>query len=351
MGERTLKKVWLCFLSLILAVSLVGCGGNDQETAQNETQGPGQGSGNADSEKIVLKLGHTQGGEHPYQKGAEKFKELVEAKSNGRLQIDLFPNSQLGNQREMVEGLQLGTLELHIGTLTAVASFAPKYNVVILPYLFRDSEHAHKVLNGEVGKELEADLEAQGISILGYWDNGWRHMTNDVRPIKTAEDVKGLKIRVQDSPIYISFIKALGATPTPIPFAELYTALETNVVDGQEQPLAQMATNRFYEVQKYLTLTGHTFEPGALYVSKQAYEKLPSDLQNILKEAAVEAGEYERKLVKDEEAKFLQQLKDGGMIVEENPDIESFRKAVEPVYKEFEQQLGKDLIDKIRNTQ
>lgn len=345
-----MNKIGKCFiLIVVLIMSVLGCSTNTGTSTKN---GSNQNTGNSSSGngEFVFKLGHTQGGDHPYQKGAEKLKQLVEEKSNGRLKINIFPNAQLGNQREMVEGLQLGTLQLHIGTLTAVSNFAPKFNVVTLPFLFRDSEHALKVMNGEVGKELAAELEPKGISIISYWENGWRYMTNNVRPIKSAADVKGLKIRVQDSPTYVSFIKALGATPTPIPFNELYTALEQKVVDGQEQPLAQMATNKFNEVQKYLTLTGHTYEPSALFVSKQGYAKLPPDLQKVLTEASNEAGEYQRKLVQEGEAKYLKQLKDGGMIVEDKPDMDSFRTAVAPVYKEFESKLGKELIDKIRNT-
>jgi TRAP-type transport system periplasmic protein len=295
-------------------------------------------------------LGHLQGGDHPYQKGAEKFKQIVEEKSQGKIKINIFPSSQLGNGRDEIEGLQLGTIQFHIGSVAPVANFAPKLNVLSLPYLFQSREQAIKVLDGDLGKELSSDLEKKGIINLMFWENGFRHLTNNVKPIKTAADVKGLKIRVQESPAYISFVKALGATPTPIPFGELYTAMEQKVVDGQENPLAQIATNKFNEVQKYLTLDGHTYDAAVFLVSKAAFDKLPPDLQQVVKDAAKEAGDYERQVSKDLDAKFLKQLKDGGMQVEEHPDIASFQKAVEPVYKEMESTIGKDLIDKIKNT-
>lgn len=336
-------------LSLVLACAMilvVGCGGKEEVAVNQKSEGNTEQGKKAE---FVFKLGHLQGGDHPYQAGSVKFKELVESKSNGRIQIDIFPSSQLGNQRDIIEGLQMGTVQLHVGSVAPVANFAPKLNVLSLPYLFRDKGHAFSVLDGEIGKELAADLETKGIKNLAYWENGWRHLTNVAKPIKTAADASGLKIRIQESPAYISYIKALGSTPTPIPFGELYTALEQKVVDGSEGPLAQLATNKFYEVSKHLTLNAHTYDAAMFLVSKAAYDGLPADLQQVITEAALEAGAYERQLNEDLSGEFLKQLKDGGMVVEENPDLDSFRKAVEPVYAELQDSIGKDLIEKIKN--
>jgi TRAP-type transport system periplasmic protein len=345
-----MKKTSLWILVVILMLTIVGCGGKQEASAPKQNANNSTGSSSMDKAQYEFKLGHLQGGDHPYQKGAEKFKQIVEEKSQGKIKINIFPSSQLGNGRDEIEGLQLGTIQFHIGSVAPVANFAPKLNVLSLPYLFQSREQAIKVLDGDLGKELSSDLEKKGIINLMFWENGFRHLTNNVKPIKTAADVKGLKIRVQESPAYISFVKALGATPTPIPFGELYTAMEQKVVDGQENPLAQIATNKFNEVQKYLTLDGHTYDAAVFLVSKAAFDKLPPDLQQVVKDAAKEAGDYERQVSKDLDAKFLKQLKDGGMQVEEHPDIASFQKAVEPVYKEMESTIGKDLIDKIKNT-
>lgn len=338
MGRVTIRML---LMSMIFVIA--GCGGGPQAASDQAiaaSAGP----------EFVFKLGHLQGGEHPYQLGAEKFKQIVAEKSKGRIQIDIFPSSQLGNGRDQIEGLQLGTIQFHIGSVAPVANFAPKLNVLSLPYLFRDREQAIKVLDGKIGQELSNDLLQKGIVNLAFWENGYRHLTNNVRPIKTAADAKGLKLRVQESPAYISFVHALGATPTPIPFGELYTAMEQKVVDGQENPLAQIATNKFHEVQKYLTLNAHTYDAAIFLMSKAALEQLPADLQQAVKEAAKEAGAYERQVSQESEEKFLQQLKADGMTVEEHPDLDSFRKAVEPVYLEMQDSIGKDLIEKIRNT-
>ncbi len=347
------KKSLLGILAISLTVVLTGCGSNPPaSTSGTSSEGSPSSpsvSGSAKAE-YVFKLGHLQGGDHPYQKGAEKFKDLVEQKSNGRIKVDIFPSSQLGNGRDQIEGLQMGSIQLHIGSVAPVANFAPKMNVLSMPYLFDSREHAVKVLDGEVGSELSKDLESKGIVNLAFWENGYRHMTNNTRPIKAAADAAGLKVRVQESPVYISLIKALGSTPTPIPFGELYTAMEQKVVDSQENPLAQIATNKFNEVQKHLTLTAHTYDAAVFLMSKMALDKLPADLQQVVKESAMEAGAYEREVSKESESKFLQQLKDSGMQVEENPDLDSFRKAVIPVYEELQDQYGgKELIEKIRN--
>ncbi|QCJ44646.1 DctP family TRAP transporter solute-binding subunit [Bacillus sp. S3] len=299
--------------------------------------------------EYVLRLGHLQTETHPYHKGAQKFKELVEKKSNGRIQIDIFPSSQLGNGRDQIEGAQIGSIHFHIGSVAPVTNFAPKFNVLNLPYLFESREHAFKVLDGEIGKELGADLANRGLMNLGFMENGWRHMTNNVRPIKTADDAASMKIRVQESPPYISFVKALKSTPVPVPFGELYTALEQHVVDGQENPLAQIYLNKFNEVQKYLTLTHHNYDAAVFIMSKTTFDTLPKDLQKVITEASEEAIQFERKSALEDESKLLEDLKKTDIQIEENPDLDSFREAVKPVYKEFEDSIGKDLLDKIES--
>jgi len=298
--------------------------------------------------EFVLRLGHLQGETHPYHQGALKFKELVEKESHGRIRVDVFPSSQLGNGRDQVEGLQLGSIHFHIGSVAPITNFAPKFNVLNLPYLFESREHAFRVLDGEIGKEIAKGLEEKGIINLAYMENGWRHLTNNKRPIKTAKDIKGLKIRVQESPPYIAFVKSLGAMPVPIPFGELYTALEQKVVDGQENPLAQISLNKFNEVQSYMTLTAHNYDAAVFLMSKAVFDKMPKDLQKIILESAKKAAEYEREVAKKEESKYLGEFRNSGMEIEENPDLESFREAAKPVYEQFEKSVGKDLIERIR---
>lgn len=299
--------------------------------------------------EYVLRLGHLQTETHPYHKGALKFKELVEKESKGRIRIDIFPSSQLGNGRDQIEGAQIGSIHFHIGSVAPVTNFAPKFNVLNLPYLFESREHAFRVLDGEIGKELGADLANRGLMNLGFMENGWRHMTNNVKPIKTAKDAASMKIRVQESPPYISFVKALKSTPVPVPFGELYTALEQHVVDGQENPLAQIYLNKFNEVQKYLTLTAHNYDAAVFIMSKTTYDTLPKDLQKVITKASKEAIQYERKVALEDEKQLLEDLRKTDIQIEENPDLDSFREAVKPVYKEFEGSIGKDLLEKIES--
>jgi TRAP-type transport system periplasmic protein len=326
-------KKYLSYLLITMLILISGC--------SNVTKGSER------SAEYVLRLGHMQTETHPYHKGALKFKELVEEKSNGRMQIDIYPSSQLGNGRDQIEGAQIGSIHFHIGSVAPVTNFAPKFNLLNLPYLFESREHAFKVLDGKIGKDIAADLETRGLVNLGYMENGWRHMTNNKQQIKTSEDAASMKLRVQESPPYISFIKALGSTPVPIPFGELYTALEQHVVDGQENPLAQIYLNKFNEVQKYLSLTAHNYDAAVFIMSKTTYDTLPEDLQQVVDDAAKEAVHYERQVAMEAEEKLLEDLKKTDVEIEENPDRESFRKAVEPVYKEFEESIGKEIFEEI----
>lgn len=300
--------------------------------------------------KYVLRLGHMQGTEHPYHVGALEFKKIVEKNSDGQIQVDLFPSSQLGNSRDLIEGLQFGSVHFYIGSVAPVTNFSEKFNVLSLPYIFDNREHAFAVLDGEIGEELTTELEKNGLIHLAFMENGWRHLTNNKHPIKTADDTSNLKIRVQESPPYIAFINALGSTPVPIPFGELYTALEQKVIDGQENPLAQISLNKLNEVQSYLTLTAHTYDASIFLMSQKVYDKIPSELQEVIRSAAKEAAKVERDLAKREEQKYLNILKESGMQIEENPDIKSFKEVAERVYKEFDEPVLQQLIKRIRET-
>lgn len=328
-------KRYISILAVMVLLLVAGC-----SSAATESK--------SDAE-YVLRLGHLQTETHPYQKGALRFKELVEKQSDGRIQIDIFPSSQLGNGRDQIEGAQIGSIHFHIGSVAPVTNFAPKFNLLNLPYLFESREHAFKVLDGDIGQEIASDLENRGLINLGYMENGWRHMTNNKKPIQTSADAAGLKLRVQESPPYISFVKALGSTPVPVPFGELYTALEQKVVDGQENPLAQIYLNKFQEVQQHLTLTAHNYDAAVFIMSKTTFDTLPEDLQKVIKGAAKEAVDYERKVALKDEQLLLEELRKTGIQIEENPDIESFKEAVSPVYEEFEPSLGKELLDKIKS--
>ena len=264
------------------------------------------------AQTINLKLGHAVAPEHPYHLGAMKFAELVAQKTGNRVKIDVYPSTQLGNERDMVEGLQLGTIDLVVTSTGPLGGFVPKMFVVDLPFLFRDREHAYKVLDGPIGRELLQAFAAKGIKGLAFWENGFRQITNNVRPIEKPEDLKGIKIRTMENKVHLAAFRAFGASPTPMAWSEVYTALQQKTIDGQENPMAIIYHQKIYEVQKYLALTGHFYSPTPLLMSLKVFNALPRDIQKIMLDTALECATYERNLLRDSEAKQLAEMKAKG---------------------------------------
>jgi tripartite ATP-independent transporter DctP family solute receptor len=303
-------------------------------------------SGICQDKTVVLKLGHAVAPEHPYHLGAVRFSELVAQRTNNRVKIDVYPSTQLGNERDMVEGLQLGTIDLVVTSTGPLGGFVPKMFVVDLPFLFRDREHAYKVLDGPIGRDLLDAFSAKGIKGLAFWENGFRQITNNVRPIEKPEDLKGIKIRTMENKVHLASFKAFGASPTPMAWSEVYTALQQKTIDAQENPIAIIYHQKIFEVQKYLALTGHFYSPTPLLMSLKVFESLPKDIQKIMLDTAIECATYERNLLRDSEAKQIAEVKAKGMQVT-TPNKKPFLDAAAPVYKEFEAQFGKETIDRI----
>ena len=303
-------------------------------------------SGICQDKPAVLKLGHAVAPEHPYHLGAVKFSELVAQRTNNKVKIDVYPSTQLGNERDMVEGLQLGTIDLVVTSTGPLGGFVPKMFVVDLPFLFRDREHAYKVLDGPIGRDLLDAFSAKGIKGLAFWENGFRQITNNVRPIERPEDLKGIKIRTMENKVHLASFKAFGASPTPMAWSEVYTALQQKTIDAQENPVAIIYFQKIAEVQKYLSLTGHFYSPTPLLMSLKAFSALPTNFQKIFVDTAIECATYERNLLGDNEARQITELKAKGMQVT-TPNKKPFQDAAAPVYKEFETQFGKETIDKI----
>jgi len=303
-------------------------------------------SGLATAQTINFKLGHAVAPEHPYHLGALRFAELVAWKTGNKVKIDVYPSTQLGNERDMVEGLQLGTIDLVVTSTGPLGGFVPKMFVVDLPFLFRSREHAYKVLDGPIGRELLEAFTGKGIKGLAFWENGFRHITNNVRPIEKPEDLKGIKLRTMENKVHLAAFRAFSASPTPMAWSEVYTALQQKTINGQENPIAIIYYQKIYEVQKYLALTGHVYSPTPLLMSLKAFNGLPKDVQKIMLDTALECAGYERNLLRDSEARQLAELKAKGMQVS-TPDKKPFLDAAASVYREFESQFGKEMIDKI----
>ena len=301
---------------------------------------------------MKLKLGHVAPTDEPYHKAAEKFAELVNKNTGGEVQVQIFPNSLLGGQRELLEGLQLGSVDITLTTAAVLSSFLPKTMVIELPFMFRDREHVYKVVDGPLAKEIYAGDEQKKMKIIDTWENGFRNITNNVRPIEKPEDMKGVKIRVMENKMYIEMFKALGASPTPMARGELFSGLQTKVIDGQENPLGQIYTSRFYEVQKYATLSGHTYSPEVVVFSLATWKKIPAKYQEEILKASAEAKKFNRDLSAKMDKEYVGKLKEKGMTVTAltAQQIVPFQEKMMPVWDLFADKIGKDLIQKIKDT-
>ena len=306
----------------------------------------------AAQDAMKLKLGHVAPTDEPYHQAAEKFAELVNKNTGGAVQIQIFPNSLLGGQRELLEGLQLGSVDITLTTAAVLSSFLPKTQVIELPFMFRDREHVYKVVDGPLAKEIYAGDEQKKMKVIDTWENGFRNITNNVRPIEKPEDMKGVKIRVMENKMYIEMFKALGANPTPMARGELFTGLQTKVVDGQENPLGQIYTSRFYEVQKYATLSGHTYSPEVVVFSLATWKKIPAKYQEEILKASAEAKKFNRDLSAKMDKEYVGKLKEKGMTVTAltAQQIVPFQEKMMPVWDLFADKIGKDLIQKIKDT-
>lgn len=277
------------------------------------------------------------------------FKEQVEKNSNGQIEVQLYHSSQLGDDREMMEALQLGTQEMTCPSSAPIAAFVGGFKVFDLPFIFPSNEAADYVLDGEVGQDLLNQLEAKGIIGLSYWENGYRQLTNSAKEVRSPADLKGLKVRTMENPIHLAAWKALGANPTPMAFGELFSAMQQKVVDGQENPWGTIYLQKFFEVQSFTTDTGHAYSPFVMMISKKYWDKLPADLQKVVKDAAWETRIENRKLNRKWNAEYLEKLKEKMTVTELTPEQRAeFQKSVQPVYAQFEEEIGAELIAKVQ---
>ena len=306
-------------------------------------------SGAAFGAAVEFKFAHSGSLEHQYQIGAEQFKKLVEEKSGGEMKVTIFPQAQLGGERDLAEGVRMGTIEMSSVAAGNMAGFVPELQVFGVPFLFQTREQVYAVLDGEVGKDLAEIMLGKGFVNLSIWEVGFRNMTNNIRPVKTPDDMKGLKIRVQESKIWIEFMKRLGAIATPIPFGELYTALQQNVVDGQENPVATIYSMKFYEVQKYLSLTGHTYEPALVFANPKWFNGLDPKHQAILRESAMEAASFQRQKLAEMDKERFEVIRKAGVQVEENPDKAAFAQATADLHKVLSDSVPEALVQKIKD--
>lgn len=334
------------YLALILALVLfaaAGCGGKPR--AEQAPQAGGKGA------ELQLKLATMTPASHMYNQGAQRFADLIKERTGGRIQITVYPDGQLGKgERELLEALQQGTVDLYVGSTGPVGGFSPSMMIVDIPFLFRDYEHVDKVLDGPIGRQLLDDLEKAGLKGLAFWENGFRNLTNSKKPVKTPEDAKGLKIRTMENQVHITAWKAAGVIPTPMAWGEVYGALQQKVVDGQENPVAVVYSSKLYEVQKYLSMTQHVYSPAPIIMSLKKWQGLSKEDQELFLKTAQEVASWQRRLGRDNEQKMLAELEQKGMVVVRDVDKEAWQKAMQPAFDEFSGQFGKDKIDAILQT-
>ena len=288
--------------------------------------------------ETVFQLGTTVNEQDSFQVAAEKFAELVAERTGGEYKIEIYPNGSLGGESDMLDSMSMGMLDMGIITSGPFVNFSEMMGVLDMPYLFATNEEAYKVLDGEVGKELLATLEEAGLKGLAYAERGFRNVTNSVRPIANAEDLKGLKLRVMENEVYTATFKALDVNAVPMAWAEALTAMQQGTIEGQENPVNVMYSYKLWEYgQKYATFDRHSYATAIITMSLDVFNTLDEATQEIFLASAQEAAEYERAWVAEQEAGQIQALKDNGMEIIETPDVESFRAAVQPVYAAYPQ--------------
>ncbi|WP_449243160.1 TRAP transporter substrate-binding protein [Desulfovibrio sp.] len=293
-----------------------------------------------------LKLGHTGAPSHHYQTICTLFAKKVAERTGGKVQIDVFPADQLGKQLESVEGVMVGTHDMVLASDTVLSNWVPNMGILNLPFLFNDLSDVRKVLDGPIGVRLAKELEPHGAVVIGWWENGMRHITNNKRPIKTPDDLKGMKIRVPEGEVFVETFKALGAGPTVVSFGELYSALQLGTVDGQENPPAHILTQKFYEVQKYASRTGHIHMSSPLIMNKALLDGMPQEYRTAILETARELGPVHTKMVEELENEQWKEVKAHGMEVID-VDKKPFREKVKPVIAAYKKKLDAGIIEDI----
>ena len=301
----------------------------------------------ATAQSQALRLGHGIAAEHPLGQGALHFAKILAENSDGKITMKVFPATQLGSEGQMISAVRGGVQDLVITSTAPVATQIKEYLLFDLPFLVESDAEADLLLDGPIGQKLLDLAETRNMIGLCYWENGFRQVTNSRKAVERLEDIGGLKLRTMQNPVYIDAFKALGANAIPMPFTELYTAMETRAIDAQENPVAIIHSNKFYEVQKYVTLTNHAYAPYVVLMSKSAWKKAGPQGQKILRETCHQARDYQRKLSREMTAQMLEQLQKEGMTLSRLPasEIERLREKIQPIVDKYTKEIGAELVE------
>ena len=301
------------------------------------------------SAQTVIKFGWTtsDGATDPYGIGARYFKSEVEKLTNGQVQVQLYPNRQIGDEKQLMEGMRFGTVDAGFVTNAVLAQIEPAFQVNDLPFLYSSAAQAQKVLDGPVGQDLAARLAKKGIVTLGFLEGGFRQMINNKKPVTGPDDVKGVKYRVMQNPTYIDMFNSMGGAAVPMAWGETYTAVQQGTVDGLEIPVAVIDAAKYFEVTKFLSLTNHTYSMIGLLMSKRAFDKLTPEQRKAVVEAGKIATAMQRKTVAANEQGLIDGLKAKGMTVNSIGDVSQFRKSVAPMYDKAKAAVGEDVMKQV----
>jgi len=298
---------------------------------------------------VELKAGYSLPETSHYGVGAEVLAEEIAKRTNGKYTVKGYPSNALGGEREMVEGAQIGTVDIVLTSTGPVGNFVPDTLITDIPFLFKDYEHAHAVLDGPIGQEILDKFPEHDLIALAWTENGFRNLTNSRHAVEKPEDAAGLKIRTMENPVHMEAFSQIGILPTPMAFPELFTALQQGTVDGQENPIGVIVSAKFSEVQKYLSLTNHVYSPALIILSPVVWDGLTDEEKTAFKEAAKVAAKAMREKVRADAESGVETLRSQGMEVVDNVDREAFEKALEPLMAKYAEQFGKERLEAIRN--
>lgn len=346
---RKTKKVIALGLAAIMTLGLSACGRNTgnqaAETKAKEAVSGAEGGGGKGT--VTIKLGHVEAEDRSTHKAlVEYFKKTVEEKSGGSIKVEIHPNGALGGDSELTESVAMGTLQAALPSTSVLVAYSPDFGVMDMPWLFSKPEHAFAAMDGEMGDYFNQKLESVGIHSLGYSYNGLRSTTNSTRPITKPEDLKGLKMRVMENQVFIDFFNTLGASATPMSFSELFTGLQQNTVDGQENPPSLIYASKFQEVQKYLSLTEHVNNFLGFIMNQDFYDSLTGEQQQIITEAAAEFVKQQRQMELDDTQVYVDKLQEAGMKVNTLTAEEKavFKEALAPMYEKYKKEFGEKVF-------
>jgi tripartite ATP-independent transporter DctP family solute receptor len=337
---------------MMTAVLLTGCLSSNPAAAPAQTEEKKE-EPKAEAPKEpakIIKISNGVNEQHPAYIGCKEFEKIVEEKTDGRYDVQVYANAQLGDDVKATQDVRMGNLEMVVTSASPITGLAASFMVFDLPFIVPSEKAADAIFDGPVGKKIASSLDGKGLRLLAYYENGFRQLTNSKRAVKAPADLKGLKIRTMENPIHLAAFKALGANPTPMPFSEVFTAMQQHTIDGQENPIPTIYLQKFFEVQNHVSLTGHVYGPHIMLISDQLWNGLSAEDKKIFEEAAYESAllnrETNRKMAKD----YVAELKKNGMEVTElTPEqLKAFQDAVQPVYAEFEEKIGKDLINEFK---